>query len=100
MASKTEKKIEKRSVLVKPRITEKAVLKQEKEGVYAFNVDKSATKRSVIDSVKTKYKVTPVTVRLLAVPAKRKYFRNAWGTKGGGKKAYVYLKKGDKIDVA
>ena len=97
---KTDKKVEKRSALVKPRITEKAVLKQEKEGVYAFNVEKDATKKTVIASVKAKYKVTPVTVRLLAIPAKRKYFRGAWGTKGGGKKAYVYLKKGDKIDVA
>jgi len=97
---KVENKIEKKSVLIKPRVTEKVVLKQEKDGVYAFNVEKFATKKSVSASVKAAYKVSPIRVHLIAIPAKKKFFRGAWGTKGGGKKAYVYLKKGDKIDVA
>jgi ribosomal protein L23 len=36
---------------------------------------------------------------LLALPTKKKFFRGHWGVRGGGKKAYVYLKKGDKIDI-
>lgn len=95
-----EKTDEKKSVLIKPRITEKSVLLQEKSHVYTFNVEKDATKRSVLASVKKQYKVTPLSVRLAAIPSKRKFSRGYWGVKGGGKKAYVYLKKGDKIDVA
>lgn len=95
-----EKKITKKSVLLSPRVTEKAVLSQEKKNVYAFNVETEATKSQVIASVKAAYKVTPLDVRMVRVPKKKKFFRGAWGTKGGGKKAYVYLKKGDKIDVA
>jgi large subunit ribosomal protein L23 len=96
----TEKKVEKKSVLLKPRITEKSVLGQEKKNAYVFNVERFATKKSVSASVKAAYKVTPIMIRLVTVPSKKKFFRGAWGTKGGGKKAYVYLKKGDKIDVA
>ena len=99
-AQKNTKKLAQKSVLIKPRITEKAVLGQEKKNTYVFNVEKSATKKSVLASVKAQYKVTPLDVRMVSIPSKRKFFRNAWGTKGGGKKAYVILKKGDKIDVA
>jgi large subunit ribosomal protein L23 len=100
MANKTTEKVEKKSVLIKPRITEKAVLGQEKKNAYVFNVETTATKKSVAASVKAQYKVSPIMIRLVAIPSKKKFFRGAWGTKGGGKKAYVYLKKGDKIDVA
>lgn len=98
--AESKDKVEKKSVLLKPRITEKAVLKHEKENVYAFNVEPTATKSQIVASIKAKYKVTPVGVRLLSIPSKRKFFRGSWGKKGGGKKAYVYLKKGDKLDVA
>lgn len=94
------KKIEKKSALIKARITEKSVLNQEKRNVYTFNVEKDATKKTVAASVKAQYKVVPIAVRMVAIPSKKKFFRGAWGTRGGGKKAYVYLKKGDKIDVA
>lgn len=99
-AKVTEKKVEKKSALIKARITEKSVLSQEKRNIYTFNVEKDATKSQVITSVKATYKVTPLDVRMVTIPKKQKFFRGAWGTRGGGKKAYVYLKKGDKIDVA
>lgn len=94
--NKTEKKA-KPDIL--PRMTEKAALGADKSGVYVFNVAKDATKKSIVGEVKKLYKVTPVRVRLLAVPTKTRYIRGAWGNKGGGKKAYVYLKKGDKIEM-
>jgi len=98
----TDKKpeIKTQSVLVSPRMTEKSVLMQESRGVYAFNVLQDATKKSIAASVKAQYKVTPVKVRVAQVPSKPKFSRGRWGVKSGGKKAYVYLKKGDKIDVA
>jgi ribosomal protein L23 len=94
-----DKRSEFKSVLKSPRITEKAVLSSESRGVYAFNVTPEATKRGVVASIKNKYKVTPIKVRLLSVPDKN-VFRGKWGVKSGGKKAYVYLKKGDKIEFA
>jgi ribosomal protein L23 len=35
---------------------------------------------------------------MVNIPKKNVFVRGKWGTKGGGKKAYVYLKKGDKIE--
>lgn len=103
--SKTETKVlvaktGNRIAIIKPRVTEKAVLKQEKSGVYTFNVEKEATKRDVLLEVKSKYKVTPLKINMVTIPKKNKFFRGAWGKKGGGKKALVYLKKGDKINIA
>ncbi len=98
--TKTEKKTTLKSSLISPRMTEKAVLLQEAKGVYVFNVEKDATKRGIFLSIKEKYKVTPRMVRVASIPAKKKIFRGKLGVRGGGKKAYVYLKKGDKIDVA
>ncbi|MEK7194299.1 MAG: 50S ribosomal protein L23 [Patescibacteria group bacterium] len=91
---------ERKSVLVSPRMTEKSVLQQESKGIYTFNVERDATKKSIMACVKLEYKVTPVMIRMVTVPSKQKFSRGKWGVKGGGKKAYVYLKKGDKINVA
>ena len=100
MADKAkEKKIEAKSVIQSVRMTEKAVLSSESRGVYCLNVDKDATKAQVVAGVKQKYKVTPLKIRLLAVPAEKVFVRGKWGVKAGGKKAYVYLKKGDKIEA-
>lgn len=89
------------SVIVHPRITEKAVRKSE-QNVYTFEVKRSATKFQVRDAVKALYNVTPVKVNIVnKKPAKR-----AVGMRGtekhvaGMKKAYVYLKKGDSINIA
>ncbi|HVU79849.1 MAG TPA: 50S ribosomal protein L23 [Candidatus Paceibacterota bacterium] len=84
-----------------PRITEKAAYMAEK-GVYVFNVSLDATRREVADAVQAVFKVTPRSVRLTAVPKKSVQTRgtNRWGSTRGGKKAYVYLKKGDTLEIA
>lgn len=87
------------TVLIRPRITEKAALAADRSNVYAFEVTKDATEKSVKASIKEAFKVTPLRVRLLSIPTKTVFRRGKVGTKGGGKKAYVYLKKGDKIEV-
>lgn len=87
------------SVLIRPHVTEKAAVAAERGGVYTFEVKRDATTGQVVASIRNAYKVIPVKVRLLAIPTKRVFVRGKWGTKGGGKKAYVYLKKGDKIEV-
>lgn len=87
------------NVLLKPRITEKAALSIDKKGVYVFEVTKNATRKSVKASIRDAYKVTPTQVHLVAIPDKKVFIRGKKGVKRGGKKAYVYLKKGDKIEL-
>ncbi len=87
------------TTLLNPRITEKAALSADKSNVYVFEVAKNATKKSISASIRDAYKVTPLKVRLLAIPKKNIIYRGRPGVRGGGKKAYVYLKKGDKIET-
>lgn len=87
------------TVLIRPLITEKAAVLVALRNAYVFEVKKDATKKSVTSSIKEVYKVTPMKVRMLAIPKKRVFRRGQRGVVGGGKKAYVYLKKGDKIEV-
>ncbi|MDP2651238.1 MAG: 50S ribosomal protein L23 [bacterium] len=87
------------NVLISPHVTEKAAIAAERRNVYVFKVAPKATKKAVIASVREAYKVTPESVRVLAVTKKQVFVRGKRGSKGGGKKAYVYLKKGDKIEV-
>ncbi|OGG54267.1 50S ribosomal protein L23 [Candidatus Kaiserbacteria bacterium RIFCSPLOWO2_12_FULL_53_8] len=85
-------------ILRHTRITEKATM-HSADGVYTFDIAPSATKRDVMQAVRALYKVTPRHVAVVSIPTKTK--RNARtgksGVRGGGKKAYVYLKKGETI---
>ncbi len=87
-------------VLRNARITEKATM-HSTDGVYTFDIAEDATKRDVTQAVRTLYNVTPRMVRTVTIPTKMK--RNArTGKRGrtrGGKKAYVYLKKGETITI-
>jgi large subunit ribosomal protein L23 len=87
------------NVLLRPRITEKAVLGADRNGVYVFNVSTDATKAAIAASVKATYKVTPVKIRTVTIKPTRVFVRGKRGVTKGGKKAYVYLKKGDKIEL-
>lgn len=84
-------------VLIKPRITEKAN-SVAGSNIHTFEIPSSATKNDVMAAVKAFYKVTPLKVNLVKNPAKKIIVRGKRGVKSGVKKAYVYLKKGDKIE--
>ncbi len=88
-------------ILIAPRITEKGAYLAE-AGAYVFNVAKNANKKAIAAAVKEIYKVSPRKVTLLAIPRKHVMTRgtNRIGTTAGGKKAYVFLKKGEKIELA
>lgn len=86
------------SVLINPTITEKATFSSDKS-VYVFKIDPSTTKKHVEKAFVEKYKVTPVKINTVTVPAKNVFVRGKKGKKSGYKKAYVYLKKGEKIEV-
>jgi len=82
-----------------PRVTEKGAIGAEK-GIYTFNVEESANKNEIKKAIKMLYNVTPVKVAITKINTKIIFRRGVMGTKNGGKKAVVYLKKGDKITFA
>lgn len=86
------------NILIRPRITEKATMSSE-AGVYVFQVDPKSTKRTINKAFIDKYKVTPVKISTVTIPAKNVFVRGKAGKKSGYKKAYVYLKKGEKIEI-
>ena len=87
-------------IILRPRITEKSGIMNESLNVYTFEVTKNATKDSVSKVIKTLYKVTPESVRIVNLPAKKVFVRGRVGRQSSIKKAVVYLKKGDKIEIA
>ncbi len=87
-------------LIVRPRITEKAGTISEKHNVYTFEVQKDATKKTVARAIKSMYKVTPIKVNIVNLPAKAVFVRGKRGSQKAVKKALVFLKTGDKIEVA
>ena len=85
------------AVLVRPRITEKASAQAE-SNVYVFEVMDNATKKEIAKAVSLFYKVIPEKIRVSRLPRKSILVRGREGMKSGVKKAYVYLKEGDKIE--
>jgi len=84
-------------IIKNPRVTEKASFASE-QNVYTFDIAQSATKTEIKKAIFALYKVKPIKVNVLSVPRKTVMSKGKEGIKGGGKKALVYLKKGDKIE--
>lgn len=87
-------------VILRPHITEKASDLSER-GVYAFEISKLANKAQVLLAVQALFKVKPVKIAI--VNQSPKYTKNPRTNrvqvkKQAIKKAFVYLKKGDKIE--
>jgi large subunit ribosomal protein L23 len=80
------------------RITEKASTLSEKN-VYTFNVTPSANKKEIKKAIFSLYKVNPVKINILKIPHKNIISKGKKGVRGGGKKAVVYFKKEDKIEI-
>ncbi len=90
-----------RDIIIKtikdPRVTEKSSVAAE-QNVYYFNVVPSANKTEIKKAIFALYKVKPTKVNVLPIKSKKVFTRGKLGMKVGGKKAVVYLKKGDKIE--
>lgn len=86
------------SILIRPRITEKATVSSE-NFVYVFEIDPRTTKNLVMKAFKEKYKVTPIKVSVVNIPQKNVFVRGKKGVRAGYKKAYVYVKKGEKVEI-
>jgi len=88
------------NVIRSPRITEKAAIVSDIANCYTFNIAPEASKEEVKKAIKKLYKVTPVKVNITKIAPKKVQVRGKrgkFGIKSGGKKAVVYLKKGDNI---
>lgn len=81
-----------------PWITEKSY-NLSAEGRYVFKVDVRTNKSEVKKAVKALYKVDPISVNIINVKGKNKYFSGRVVTGTKYKKAIVTLKEGQKIDV-
>ncbi len=95
---KETKEVKTNSVIKNPRMTEKASILSDK-GVYTFNVSVDATKNEIKKAINTLYKVNPTKVAIITIKKKTVFVRGKTGSKAGGKKAMVHLKKGDKITL-
>jgi len=92
----TQSKI--KTILESPRITEKSAQMTDAR-VYTFNVAPDATKSEIAKEIKRIYKVVPTRVNIAKAAAKKTFIRGRRGVKNGVKKAYVFLKDGDKINI-
>ncbi len=81
-----------------PRITEKASRVAE-QNVYVFNIDPAASKKAVAFAIEARYNVVPLRVRTVNMKRKQVVSRGKKGMVGGGKKAYIYLKAGQTIQL-
>ncbi len=89
------------NIIISPRITEKGAYLAEK-GAYVFNVTRDSNKYEISAAIRELFKVTPRAVHIVAIPRKEVKVRgtNRTGMTVGGKKAYVFLKKGEVIEFA
>lgn len=85
-------------VLKKPRVTEKsAYISADK--AYTFDVSVAANKIQIKKAIKEAYKVTPLKVNVIHRKAHKATKRGRTIHVSGTKKAMVYLKKGDTIEL-
>ncbi len=92
------------SMLLKPRMSEKAYASSQTGGVYVFMVPRNANKHSVASAITAQFKVTVTNVNIANQIGKakrtvRKGGRAIAGRTADQKKAYVTLKSGDSIPV-
>jgi large subunit ribosomal protein L23 len=85
-------------VIVRPRVTEKSSAVSEK-GVYVFEVGKDTNKKEIARNIIEVYKVTPLKINITTNPGKKITAKGKVGRSRGVKKAYVYLRAGDKIEI-
>ncbi|QMU99253.1 50S ribosomal protein L23 [Borrelia sp. A-FGy1] len=92
-------------IIISPMLTEKTNIQRENMNVYAFRVKKQANKKEVSAAIKELFNVVPISCNVINIKSKnklvvsRKGYPIGKGKTSSWKKAYVYLKKEDKIDI-
>ena len=87
------------SLIISPRLTEKASILSS-GNIYTFNVTGNATKTNLAKEIEKKYKVKPIKITVSNNPRVKVFTRGKIGYKSGFKKASIFLKKGDKLNLA
>lgn len=93
-----------KTMLLKPRVSEKAYGQSQTKNVYVFEVPVDAFKLEIVEAVKAQFDVTVLAVNLMNVKGKvkrtvRRGGRATTGKRADFKKAYVTLKAGDSIPI-
>lgn len=86
-------------VLLAPRITEKSSFLTAESNAYVFNVSADADEPAVRRAIMEVYKVRPKKVAIIPIRGKQVFRGGRVGRTKSGRKAYVYLKTGDKIEI-
>jgi large subunit ribosomal protein L23 len=84
-------------VIRRPLITEKSTTLKETQGTLCFEVHRDATKPEIKKAVETLFSVKVAGVRVARVHGKVKRQGRNFGQRPDWKKAYVVLKKGEKM---
>jgi large subunit ribosomal protein L23 len=84
-------------VLRRPLVTEKGVTKKDNERTLCFEVARDANKTQVKAAVEKLFKVKVAEVRTATLEGKLRRRGRFTGYRGDWKKAYVKLKKGEKV---
>ena len=93
--------------LIKPILTEKMAILQERENKYAFFVPKDCNKNTIKNAVQLRFDVKVIKVSTMNQLGKQKQMTvksggrtiRTSGTRSSYKKAIVTLQKGDNIDL-
>lgn len=93
-----------KTMVVKPRFSEKAYGLSQTTGVYVLQVPLGATKLTVAQAVSDQFGVTVTSVNITVTKGKtkrtvRRGGRQRSGKRADMKKAYVTLKEGDSLPV-
>jgi large subunit ribosomal protein L23 len=84
-------------VIKRPIITEKGLTLKEKDRTLCFEVDDHASKQQIQEAVEQLFKVKVQQVRTMTVPGKMRRRGKYTGYRSDWKKAYVTLRKGEKM---
>lgn len=85
------------TTIVRPLITEKAIITRESEGTLVFEVAASATKTEVKQAVEKLFQVQVASIRTASMEGKERRRGRFSGYQPDWKKAYVRLKAGEKV---
>lgn len=94
-----------KTVILKPRLSEKVYSLSQERNTYAFDVPRDANKQAVASAVKNQYKVTVKSVHIAGSHGKSQRSLKRGGRsvrhfqKSDVRKAYVTLAEGDKLPI-
>ena len=78
------------NTIISPLITEKST-QQIDSGLYVFVVSPKANKNSLAQEIESLYKIKPISIRIVNLPAKRVTFKRIKGIRNERRKAYIQL---------